>query len=114
MAYEAETGASRGVVPLLEFRAARERYDILGINGVAWGPGDDLQAFKNRQVLKGVGPSWPAHRNGKIVAEGSRAIREPPRFQGSGQFRHAAPLFTQAEAEETPRQDGPGRSKEVG
>jgi len=49
------------------------------------------------------------------AAEGSRAIREPPRFQGSGQFRDAAPLFdAQAEAEETPRQDAPGRSKEVG
>jgi hypothetical protein len=31
------------------------------------------------------------------VAEGSRAIREPPRFQGVGQFRHAAPLFAQGE-----------------
>ena len=28
------------------------------------------------------------------AAEGSRESREPPRFQGSGQFRHAAPLFT--------------------
>lgn len=27
------------------------------------------------------------------AAEGSRESREPPRFQGSGQFRHAAPLF---------------------
>ena len=48
------------------------------------------------------------------AAEGSRESREPPRFQGSGQFRHAAPLFdAQAEAEETPRQDAPGRSKEA-
>ncbi len=29
------------------------------------------------------------------AAEGSRESREPPRFEGSGQFRHAAPLFTQ-------------------
>jgi hypothetical protein len=57
-----------GIMPIRnESGAARERYDILGINGVAWGPGDDLQAFKNRQVLKGIGPSWPAHRNGKIA-----------------------------------------------
>jgi len=48
------------------------------------------------------------------AAEGSRESREPPRFQGSGQFRHAAPLLAQAEAEEAPRQDTPGRSKEVG
>ena len=48
------------------------------------------------------------------ATEGSRAIREPPRFQGSGQFRDAAPLFAQTQAEETPRQDAPGRSKDVG
>ena len=30
------------------------------------------------------------------AAEGSRESREPPRFQGSGQFRDAAPTFTQA------------------
>jgi hypothetical protein len=30
---------------------------------------------------------------GGDAAEGSRESREPPRFQGSGQFRHAAPLF---------------------
>ena len=33
------------------------------------------------------------------AAEGSRESREPPRFEGSGQFRHAAPLFTQAKEE---------------
>jgi hypothetical protein len=58
---------------------------------------------------------WTLEGGGETrAAEGSRAIREPPRFQGSGQFRDAAPLFAQAEAEETPRQDAPGRLGEAG
>jgi len=44
------------------------------------------------------------------AAEGSRESREPPRFQGSGQFRHAAPLFAQAEV--TPERVAPGREEE--
>jgi hypothetical protein len=48
------------------------------------------------------------------AAEGSRESREPPRFQGSGQFRHAAPLFAQTEAEETPERTAPGRQEEAG
>ena len=47
------------------------------------------------------------------AGEGSRESREPPRFEGSGQFRHPAPLFAQAQAEEAPRQDMPGRLGEV-
>ena len=57
------------------------------------------------------------------AAEGSRAIREPPRFQGVGQFHDAAPLFAQvaigdslrrAEAGDTPERAAPGRVEEVG
>ncbi|MBM4020627.1 MAG: toprim domain-containing protein, partial [Planctomycetes bacterium] len=48
------------------------------------------------------------------AAEGSRESREPPRFQGVGQFHDAAPLFAQREAEDTPRQDAPGRGMEAG
>jgi len=40
------------------------------------------------------------------AAEGSRESLEPPRFQGSGQFQHAAPLF--AQAGDTPEQSRPG------
>ena len=48
------------------------------------------------------------------AAEGSRAIREPPRFQGSGQFRDAAPLLAQSQAEDTPDPTGAGRVGEAG
>jgi len=48
------------------------------------------------------------------AAEVSRETREPPRFEGSGQFRDAAPLLAQAEAEDTPRPDAPGRDMEAG
>jgi hypothetical protein len=50
----------------------------------------------------------------KDAAEGSRESREPPRFQGSGQFRPAAPSFAQAEAEGTPERVAPGRGQEAG
>jgi hypothetical protein len=48
------------------------------------------------------------------AAEGSRESREPPRFQGSGQFRHAASLFAQSQAEDTPERIAPGRVGEAG
>jgi hypothetical protein len=46
------------------------------------------------------------------AAEVSRGTREPPRFEGSGQFRDAAPLFAQAEG--TPERVAPGRGQEEG
>jgi hypothetical protein len=57
---------------------------------------------------------WTFEGGEMQAAEGSRESREPPRFQGVGQFHDAAPLFAQAEAEDTPRQDAPGRDMEVG
>jgi len=58
---------------------------------------------------------WTFEGGGETrAAEGSRESREPPRFQGVGQFHDAAPLFAQSEAEDTPRQDAPGRDMEVG
>ena len=52
--------------------------------------------------------------NGEGAAEGSRESREPPRFQGSGQFRDAAPLLAQSQAEDTPERAAPGRVGEAG
>ena len=40
------------------------------------------------------------------AAEGSRESREPPRFQGVGQFHDAAPLFAQAPNTSYPMQGG--------
>lgn len=52
------------------------------------------------------------------AGEGSRASREPARFEGSGRFRHPAPPAWRqaghAEAGDTPERAAPGRIEEAG
>jgi len=60
-----------------------ERKRLLRESPVRWG-----SAYPKMQDCV-----W-TYENGEGAAEGSRAIREPPRFQGSGQFRDAAPLLS--------------------
>jgi len=56
---------------------------------------------------------WTFEGGGQSRAgEGSRESREPPRFEGSGQFRRPAPLLAQAEDQEAPGRPAPGRAGE--
>jgi len=56
---------------------------------------------------------WAFEDGGQLRAgEGSRESREPPRFEGSGQFRHPAPLFAETQAGEAPGRGAPGRMGE--
>ena len=59
----------------------RERKRLLAESPITWG----------QPPPKGADCVWRY----QDAAEGSRESHEPPRFEGSGQFRHAAPLFTQ-------------------
>ena len=70
-------GPGSGIMPIRnESAGARERYDVLFVNGVVWGPTDIwgepdetfLLAFQNQQVLKGVEPYYPnQYGHGKIA-----------------------------------------------
>jgi len=40
----------------------RDRFDVLGISGLLYGPTDNLKEFKNRPNLKGTTPSLAYHR----------------------------------------------------
>jgi len=99
------------LLPLGCFRGS----DLVGV--ASWGYGVRPR-HTIQQLFASLGTGdciWTLEDGGELRAgEGSRESHEPPRYEGSSPFRHPAPLCAESQAEDTPRQDAPGRGTEAG
>jgi len=60
-----------------------ERFGILGIDELEWGPADDLKNFKNQQVFRGRTPDWQYHSGGRFAVLLEPAAHGHPTDRGA-------------------------------